>query len=115
MEVEKIMVSQQDSIFFINSKDIIYCQSDNCYTNIFLINGEKLLIVKSLKRFHQELSTRFVRVSQSFIINTLYISRINKKKKVILLNEYKEIPYTITLRELLILIKTDLNQASTYL
>ena len=100
----KIMLSQQDSIFFVKQQEIVYCQSDNCYTKVILQNQKRILIVKSLTRFHKELPEQFVRVNQSYIINKLFVSRIDKKRKTIWLDGDLEIPFTLPLKELLCLI-----------
>jgi len=101
---DKIMLSQQDSIFFVKQQEIVYCQSDNCYTKVFLQNQKRILIVKSLTKFHKELSDQFLRVNQSFIINKSFVNRIDKKRKTIWLDGELEIPFTISLKELLYLI-----------
>lgn len=100
----KIVLHQQDSLILVKSADILYCQSDNCYVTIHLFNRKKIMIVKSLKKFHQELPGYFIRVSQSFIINPLFIEKIDKKKKMIFLEGSGEVPFTISLKELILLI-----------
>ncbi|RYY38057.1 MAG: LytTR family transcriptional regulator [Sphingobacteriaceae bacterium] len=101
MDVYKIMLSQQQVITFVDPDEIVYCQSDNCYTNVHLLN-ERIMIVKSLTKFSKELSeTQFIRVSQSYLINTKFVRNINKKDKLIELSNRKCIPYTISLKELL--------------
>lgn len=101
MSSEKLMLSQQNSIVFVLPREIVYCQSDNCYTNIYLSGGRRILIVKSLTKFHKELPTDFIRVNQSYLINKEYIVSIDKKKRSISLTGDKEIPYTIALKKLL--------------
>ena len=103
------MLSQQDAILFVKQEDIVYCQSDNCYTRIVLLDKKKILIVKSLTKFHKELPDQFVRVNQSFVINKIFVNRIDKKKKTIWLEGDLEIPFTITLRDLLHLMKEDMD------
>lgn len=79
----------------------------NCYTTIYLTNGERILISKSLLKFSKELELgKFVRVSQSYLININCIKIVNKKKKQIELIDQSKIPYTTTIKELLCLIST---------
>lgn len=106
---QKIVLHQQDSLIFIRHSDIMYCQSDNCYTSIHLINNNKFIIVKSLKKFHQELPFQFIRVSQSYVINQDFIEKIDKKRKRIKLEGEKEIPFTVTLKELISLLKDNVD------
>lgn len=104
MFLEKIMLSRQEMISFVNPEEIIYCQSDNCYTNVHLLGGKRILFVKSLTKLHKELPAEFIRVNQSFVVNKKHIDCIDKKKRVIILEGNKEVPFTITLKELLSLL-----------
>jgi DNA-binding LytR/AlgR family response regulator len=99
----KIILSQQNIIHFVDPSEIIFCQSDNCYTSLYLTNGERHVIVKSLTKFLLELnSDSFIRVNQSYLINKNHIRRIDKKKKSIdLINNYS-IPFTVSLKNLML-------------
>jgi DNA-binding LytR/AlgR family response regulator len=100
---DRLIVVQQNFIHFVEKRQIIYCQSDNCYTSIYLTDGKILLLVKSLAKVMREdlNSVDFIRISQSYLINKNYIKIINKKKKLIeLLNEHS-VPFTVTLKELM--------------
>jgi DNA-binding LytR/AlgR family response regulator len=111
MYLKRIIVSQQDYVHFIKPSNILLCQSDNCYTYLHLEDGKKLLIVKSLTKFHKELPQDiFIRVNQSYVINKHFINCINKKKKCITLENCINVPYTITLKELFILIENNLTE-----
>jgi len=101
----KIIVAHKDIVHVIDQSQIIYCQSDNSYTNLYLLNGQKILVVKSLAKFSAELdSSMFIRVNQSFLINKEYIQTVNKRNKTIdLLNNYS-VPFTVSLKALLMLI-----------
>lgn len=108
----KITIAQQDTIHFLDVSEIVYCQSDNCYTNLFLNNNEHLMVVKSLAKFSSELNSRdFIRISQSYLINKNYIKRINRRRKSINLNNLYDLPFTITLKELLMLLSRVTNAA----
>src|SRR6202012_1572428 len=63
----KIAISSLTAIEFVNISDIIYCKADNVYTEVYLINGEKLISTKSLKDFEDILTPHlFCRVHHSF-------------------------------------------------
>lgn len=102
---QKVVITSQSHLHFINQDSIIYCKSDNCYTEIHLDGGETLLTCKSLTKFSKELNLNsFIKVSQSYLINIKYIKSVNKRKKNIeLLNKF-EIPFTTSLKELLLFI-----------
>jgi two-component system LytT family response regulator len=105
MNAQKLLISQQNSILFIESDKIIYLQSENCYTTIYLQGGKKVIVCKPLSKLQQELEPHiFIRVSQSFVINRYLIERIDKKKKCIDLKEDHSIGYTVALKNLLTMI-----------
>lgn len=101
--INKIVISSQDHLRFINEADILFCKSDNCYTYIFLCDSEELLISKSLAKFSKELnSNNFVRVNQSYLVNIQYIRSIDKKKKLLHLTDMSQIRFTTSLKDLLV-------------
>ncbi len=111
----KVVISQQDNIFFIDPSEIIYMKSDNSYTNFYLRDGRQLLVSKSLAKVQKDFtSSVFIRVNQSFLINKNYINCIDKKKRQLVLNENYKVPFTISLKVLLSLL-TDINSRSVEL
>lgn len=62
---------------YIDARDICYLQADNNSTDIHLNNGEMVTAFKTLKHFEGALSFPFVRIHNSYIVNTNYISRIH--------------------------------------
>lgn len=104
--MEKLIIPSQDYLRFVGQNEIILCKSDNCYTSVYLISGEELVICKSLTKLSLQLHpTIFIRINQSYLVNREFIKLINKKKKHIELTNDKQIPFTITIKELLYLIK----------
>ena len=101
MPATKIMIYQQERIILINPEEIVFCKSNNCYTEICLYDGKRVLAVISLTKFHKELtSINFIRINQSYIINKQYIQSIIKKKRSIELENNIIVPFTISLKEL---------------
>lgn len=62
---------------YIDTRDICYLQADNNSTDIHLNNGEMVTAFKTLKHFEGALTFPFVRIHNSYIVNTSYISRIH--------------------------------------
>ena len=62
---------------YIDAKDICYFQADNNSTDIYLNNGEMITAFKTLKHFEGILSSPFVRIHNSYIVNRNYIARIH--------------------------------------
>ncbi|MDX1364792.1 MAG: LytTR family DNA-binding domain-containing protein [Arenibacter latericius] len=72
----KIAIPVSDGLEFVEIKDILYCQSQNNYTSIFLKNGEKLFISRTLKDVENSLKRfMFIRVHQSYLINPSYMQK----------------------------------------
>ena len=62
---------------YIDARDICYLQADNNSTDIHLYGGEMITAFKTLKHFEAILSYPFVRIHNSYIVNSRYISRIH--------------------------------------
>jgi two-component system LytT family response regulator len=68
----KLLINSKEKMETILIEDICYLKSDSNYTNIFLINGEKKVVSKTLRDFElqlSELSDKFMRVHQSYLVN----------------------------------------------
>jgi len=103
--LNKIIVQNQSRVSFISPEEIIYCQSDNYYTIINLLNGEKLIVCKSLSKFSEGLNAEiFIRTSQSYLVNTNFIRAIDKRTKHIELENQFVVPFTLSIKVLLNLI-----------
>ncbi|WPR72482.1 LytTR family DNA-binding domain-containing protein [Flavobacterium sp. NG2] len=67
---------------YIDTRDIAYFQADNNSTDIHLNNGEMITAFKTLKHFEGVLSYPFVRIHNSYIVNSHCISRIHTGNSV---------------------------------
>lgn len=78
---KRICVSTLNGYIYLFVDDIIRCESDVNYTNIFLRDHSKLLVSKTLKDFEDLLADHgFFRVHNSHLINTTLIKAFNKGK-----------------------------------
>ncbi|MGB6150730.1 MAG: LytTR family DNA-binding domain-containing protein [Pricia sp.] len=76
----KITLPQQDGFQVLNVADILYCQADDNYTNIFLGN-KKILVSKTLKYFEDALSDfAFARIHKSYLVNVNEVVKYRKGK-----------------------------------
>ena len=62
---------------YIDARDICYLQADNNSTDIHLNNGEMITAFKTLKHFEGVLIYPFIRIHNSYIVNSQFISRIH--------------------------------------
>ena len=87
-----IKISTSKGIIVMDIDDILYCQSNGNYTNIYLINGDKQLISKQLGEIEKLLSQNcFCRIHNEYIINTTKITNYTKGRGgyVTLINNIK--------------------------
>jgi two-component system LytT family response regulator len=84
----KITIPLQNGFEVLQIEDILYCQADDNYTQIFLQNKKKL-VSKTLKYFEEALSENgFARVHKSYLVNINAITEYKKGKggSVVLFN-----------------------------
>lgn len=76
----KITIPLQNGFEVLHMKDILYCQADDNYTNIFL-QEKKKLVSKTLKYFEEALSGNgFARVHKSYLVNVNAVVEYRKGK-----------------------------------
>ncbi len=79
--VDKIVVRDQSSIYFLTLNDIVYCKSESNYT-IFHFNKEpELVISKTLSECEELLlKSGFFRTHRSYLINMDHIKKFDKRE-----------------------------------
>jgi two-component system LytT family response regulator len=76
---QKIALPTMDGLEFVIADDIIHCQSEGNYTHIFMKDGSKFLICRTLKETEDLLSGHnFLRVHHSYSINLNHIKKYIK-------------------------------------
>jgi two-component system, LytTR family, response regulator len=74
--ISRIALTTSYGLLFVETKDIIYCESNDNYTNVKLVSGKKLLISKTLKEIDETLSgPDFYRIHNSFLINLGHVQK----------------------------------------
>jgi len=85
---------------FLDTRDILYLQADNNTTEFFMVDGTINNAFKTIKTFENKLPKNFVRIHQSYIVNTDYISRINfGKNNCALKSVDKPLPFSKSYRD----------------
>ncbi len=80
---------------YIDTDEILYLKADNNATDFIMKDGNTVSAFKTLKTFEDNLPKNFIRVHQSYILNSKYISRINYGKSICALNnENVELPFS---------------------
>jgi two-component system, LytTR family, response regulator len=91
---QKIVLPTNEEYHIVSPDEIIRCQSDNYYTNIFLTNGKTVLVSKTLKEYETLLSdSGFIRPHNSHLINIKYIKTfVRLEGGYIVMSDNKIIP-----------------------
>lgn len=88
----KITIPQLDGFEILETDDIMFCEADDNYTEIYLTNNKKKLVSKTLKYIEESLKyANFARVHKSYLVNLNEIVKYVKGKggSVVLSNEKK--------------------------
>lgn len=98
---KKIALNYNGKILYLKPDEIIYCESDGNYTQLFLKDNQMLLITKKIKEIHELLNLEiFVRVHNSFIININWVKEFLRAENYIVLENGKQIPISRNKRDL---------------
>jgi len=72
----RIALASKESIEFVDPQDIVVCEANSNYTNVYLVEGRKRVISKTLKDFEDMLTPfNFFRPHNSHLIN---LSRVRE-------------------------------------
>lgn len=75
----KIALKSQDGLEFVKVAEIIRIQSESNYATVYMLSGEKIVIVRSLKELENLLKPHnFFRTHQSHLINPLFVKSYMK-------------------------------------
>lgn len=71
-----IALSTLEGLHFVDVADIVLCQSEGSYTNLFFMDGESMLLSKPIKDVGELLiPAGFMRVHNSYLINLSHIKK----------------------------------------
>jgi two-component system LytT family response regulator len=108
-EAKKIVLRTSESIHLVNVQDIMHCQSDGNYTNIYLHGGKKLIVSRTLKEFEQMLEPYgFFRLHQSHLMNLNYLDHFNREREHVVLKDETSLPVSSRKKDQLLKIFKDL-------
>ena len=101
---KKLVLKTTESLHIIDISDIQFCRSDNSYTTFYLIDGEKIVVSKSIKEYSELLTEYgFFRPHQSFLVNLNHVKKIDKLDGgFIIMKNKKEIPVSTRQKKYLI-------------
>jgi two-component system LytT family response regulator len=74
--VSHIALTTSDSLLFVSTNDIIYCQAESNYTMAVLTAGKKIVVSKVLKDIDEALAgPDFYRIHNSYLVNINHIQK----------------------------------------
>lgn len=100
----RIVLKTSDAINIVDVCDIAYCRSESNYTTFYFTDGSKIMISKVLKEYEDMLSEYgFFRPHHSFLVNLLYISKLDKSDGgFLILKDGTEVPVSLRRKKKLI-------------
>lgn len=81
-EETKIRINSRHSYILVEPSEVIYCEAEGGYTNIFLSNGKVEVSNTTLLQVEQKLLVyNFFRLGRSMLINKEYVRSVNKSNR----------------------------------
>jgi DNA-binding LytR/AlgR family response regulator len=85
---------------FVNTNEVIFLKADNNTTDFVRVNGTTVSAFKTLKFFQESLPDHFIRIHNSYIVNSHYISRIHfGKSQCTMEHSNISVPFSKSYRE----------------
>ncbi len=76
---KRIVLPTTNGFTVVNPEDIIRCESDRNYTFIFLKDGRRILVSRTIKEYDEMLADfNFFRIHQSHLINLLFLKNYTR-------------------------------------
>lgn len=92
---ETICFKSHSDYRFVDMNQVLYLKADNNTTDFYMADGKKVGAYKTLKHFQDVLPEHFVRIHNSYIINTKFVTRIHFGKSKFSIKDLNEaIPFS---------------------
>ncbi|WP_100872153.1 LytTR family DNA-binding domain-containing protein [Pseudozobellia sp. WGM2] len=99
-EPQTLCLSSYRDFQYLDTDEILYLKADNNATEFIMKDGTINNAYKTLKTFENQLPKNFVRIHQSYIVNTDCISRISYGKAICTLKHSKQqLPFSKSYRK----------------
>lgn len=101
---QKLAVSHQGSIVFVDVHDIIYGEADSNYTTLSTTSGQRYILSRTLREVQAFLEHRnFVRVHRQFLVNLDHIKMLKRGEgNYLIMSDNKSIPVARNQKEKLL-------------
>jgi two-component system LytT family response regulator len=100
----RLAISSQNEIMYVDTEKIIHMESDSNYTKIVLTDGKTIISTKNLKDYEVALSSHeFFRTHRAYIINLNHVEKyIKSDGGYIIMKDQAQIPVSREKRQILI-------------
>lgn len=79
--IGKIGLPTNEGLTFFHHSEILRCEAQGGYTELFAVNGSKVMVTRTLKYFEEQLQEDgFIRIHKSHLINLAHIRKFLKMK-----------------------------------
>jgi two-component system, LytTR family, response regulator len=78
----RVNISTRNGSIFLKLDQIIYCEAESNYTRIYLTNNTSEISSNNLGRVTEVLGDGFTRISRAHLINSHYLYKVDRKKKI---------------------------------
>ena len=90
---KKIKILNDGKVVFYQPDDILYCEGDGNYSNVYFTKGNRVMLSKKLKQMEDVLGEPFFyRVHNSYIVNLNKIRAYNKNEGILIMENNINIP-----------------------
>ncbi|MBF8149132.1 response regulator transcription factor [Winogradskyella sp. F6397] len=90
---KRIAIPTEGKLIFVNTENILYCNSDGNYCKIHMVDKKPLFVSKKLKEIVSILpDDDFFRVHNSYVINLKKVNEYLKTDGYVILDNHKKIP-----------------------
>lgn len=90
---KKIILKTFENIYVVDINNIVSIESDMNYSRFYLIDGEKIIVSRSIKEYEEMLQGyNFYRIHQSYIVNLNYIKVYNREENHCIMSDGSKIP-----------------------
>jgi len=105
----KLYLNFRDELLVLETTEIAYIEASGNYSCILFMKGGKKLLAMTLSKLEsliclpsEEISSKFVRIGRSLIINQDYLTCVNLIKEEIVLSDYNNHIYTLPVSKFLL-------------
>jgi len=76
---QRVPLPLLNKVVMVELNNIVYCKADGNYTHVYMKNGKKYLLSKTIKTFFESVNSNlFLRVHKSFVVNINYIEEYTR-------------------------------------